>query len=205
MLKPNRPSLSRNLTRRSIIAAATGLAASAAGGNYARAQMSTDDLPDAATGISEIMPSTAPVLKFTDVNGAAQSLTTYRGSGLVLNVWATWCGPCVAEIPSFNAIAPKLAASKILILPISVDDSGAKAVRPFYQTHNITNLPILLDPTGNAPAILDSDGIPITLLIDPAGRIVARLEGGANWNTPRTLSLITQLIGTKPAGNVRPV
>ncbi|OYV62203.1 MAG: hypothetical protein B7Z71_02050 [Acidocella sp. 21-58-7] len=167
--------------------------------------MSTDDLPDAATGISEIMPSTAPVLKFTDVNGAAQSLTTYRGSGLVLNVWATWCGPCVAEIPSFNAIAPKLAASKILILPISVDDSGAKAVRPFYQTHNITNLPILLDPTGNAPAILDSDGIPITLLIDPAGRIVARLEGGANWNTPRTLSLITQLIGTKPAGNVRPV
>ncbi|MDE8348474.1 MAG: TlpA disulfide reductase family protein [Acidocella sp.] len=204
LLKPTHPSLTRPLTRhlsrRSIIAAATGLAVSAARGNYAHAQISPEDLPDASTGLQQIMPSTAPDLKFTDQTGHPLSLADYRGSGLLVNVWATWCPPCVAELPSIAALAPQLAPFKILVLPVSVDSDGAQAVQPFYKSHSITTLPILLDTDGNAPDLLQSNGIPITVLIDPAGRMVARLEGGANWNTPNSIAAITQLIGTKPVG-----
>ncbi|MDR3520569.1 MAG: TlpA disulfide reductase family protein [Acidocella sp.] len=195
LLKPTRPLL----TRRSIIAAATGLAVSAARGNYADAQIRPEDLPDASTGVQQIMPSTEPNLKFTDQTGHPLSLTDYRGSGLLVNIWATWCGPCVAELPSIAALAPKLVPYKILVLPISVDAEGLAAVQPFYKSHNITTLPILLNPDGDAPDILESNGIPLTVLIDPAGRMVARLEGGADWNTQNSISLITKLIGTQPA------
>jgi thiol-disulfide isomerase/thioredoxin len=208
LLKPTRPLLTRPLTRhlsrRSIIAAATGLAVSAARGNYAHAQITPEDLPDASTGLQQIMPSTGPDLKFTDQTGHPLSLADYRSSGLLVNIWATWCGPCVAELPSIAALAPKLAPYKILVLPVSVDAEGLAAVQPFYRAHNITTLPILLDTDGNAPDVLDSNGIPITVLIDPAGRMVARLEGGANWNTPNTIATIIQLIGTKPA-DTKPV
>jgi len=183
------------LARRSIIA---GLAAAAACSNYARAQVTLDDLPDAAEGLDSVAPSPAPDLKFQDSNGKHLALADFRGAGLVVNIWATWCGPCVAELPSFDAIATQLGRSKILVLPISVDAEGVKAVQPFYKSHQIANLPILLDPDGTATDTLNAPGIPITLVINPAGQLVARVDGGANWNTPATLARLHHLAGQAP-------
>ncbi len=185
------------LTRRSIIG--TGLAAAAIGGNYARAQVTLGDLPDAASGLGQAAPRPAPDLGFFSAAGKRLSLAGFRGAGLVVNIWATWCGPCVAELPSFATIAPRLAASKILVLPISIDEEGLKAVQPFYDSHRIANLPILLDPDGTVADTLGGPGIPITIVINPAGQIVARVDGGANWNTPATLARLRQLAGTAAA------
>jgi len=143
------------------------------------------------------MPSPAPALKFTDALGKALSLESYRGSGLVVNVWATWCGPCVAELPTFAAISQSLAKSKILVLPISVDLDGAKAVQPFYASHGIKDLPVLLDPEGSTTAALNTPGIPVTIIVNPQGQLVGRLDGSANWNSPATLALVRQLAGSK--------
>jgi len=181
------------LTRRSIIA---GLAATAAGCNYARAQVSLGDLPDAAIGLGGAAPRPAPDLKFFSAAGKPLTLAGFRGAGLVVNIWASWCPPCIAELPSFAAIAPKLAASKILVLPISIDYEGLKVVQPFYTSHKIANLPILLDPDGTVADTLGGPGIPITIIINPAGQLVARLDGGANWNTPATLARLHHLAGT---------
>lgn len=164
--------------------------------NSARAQ-TTDDLPDAASAIEQNMPSPAPDLKFTDASGKPLSLAGYRGSGLVVNIWATWCGPCVAELPTFAAISQSLARNKILILPISVDLDGAKAVRPFYASHDIRDLPVLLDPDGSATGVLNAEGIPVTIIINPEGQLVGRLDGSANWNSAPTLALVRQLAGPK--------
>jgi len=84
------------------------------------------------------------------------------------------------------------------VLPISIDTNGAKAVQPFYALHGITNLPVLLDPDGDNLDVLNSDGVPITLVIDPGGRLVARLEGAANWNTPRVRAFLQSLAPTQP-------
>jgi thiol-disulfide isomerase/thioredoxin len=143
------------------------------------------------------MPTAAPNLQFTDATGKPLTLASYRGSGLIVNVWATWCGPCVAELPTMAAISQTLAKTKILVLPISIDMEGAKAVGPFYASHGIKNLPILLDPSGNATDVLNTDGIPITIIVNPQGQLVGRLEGSANWNSPATLALIRQLAGPK--------
>ncbi len=154
-------------------------------------------LPDAAGQIEQIEPTTAPDLKFTDAAGKPLSLASYRGSGLVVNVWATWCGPCVAELPTFAAISQSLAKSKILVLPISVDMDGLKTVQAFYTSHDIKNLPILLDPTGDAPALLNTDGIPVSIIVNPEGKLVGRLDGSASWNSPATVALLRQLAGPK--------
>jgi len=190
---PSRPVLNR----RSIIAAAAGLAAAAGRGNYARAQ---DDgpLPDAADALVQTSPAPAPNLTFTDTAGRHLSLSAFRGTGLLVNLWATWCPPCVAEFPALAALAPKLAAAKILILPISIDYEGAKAVQPFYTIHNIHTLPILLDPNGTTTDALNSPGVPFTIVVTPTGQITAHALGPANWNTPRTIALLTHLAAPRP-------
>jgi thiol-disulfide isomerase/thioredoxin len=205
-LKSSSNAIRPKLSRRSVIAASAGLALSGIRSNSADAQITTADLPDAAGVIAEIMPGPAPDLKFTDAAGKALTLANYRGNGLVVNIWATWCGPCVAELPTFAAIAPTLAKSKILVLPISVDLDGSKSVKPFYISHGITSLPVLLDPDGSATDALNTDGIPVSIIINPQGQLVARLDGSANWNSPATLALIKQLAGPKPdASDVQPV
>jgi thiol-disulfide isomerase/thioredoxin len=195
------------LSRRSIIATTAGLAASVSLGKFAAAQISESDLPDASAALTQTMPSPVPKLSFTDAKGKKLNLADYAGHGLLVNLWATWCGPCVAEIPSFAAIAPALARHKILVLPISVDMEGAAAVQPFYASHHITTLPVLLDTDGAAMDTLNADGIPLTLILNPDGKVVARLEGAANWNTQAAITLIRQLAGPKAAsgGGITPV
>ncbi len=200
--KPNRPLL----TRRRIIAATAGLAAGLGRSNVAAAQTDDDALPAAGDVLNRMAPTAAPVLNFTDANGRALTLTDYAGHGLVVNLWATWCGPCVAEIPSFAAVAPVLAVSGILVLPISMDMSGAQTVRPFYASHRIFGLPILLDSDGAAMDTLNAPGIPVTIIINTAGQMVARFDGAADWNTPGTVRALRDLTHVAPPRNdVQPV
>ncbi len=138
-------------------------------------------------------PIAPPAMKFTNAKGQPLSLAGYKGHVLVVNLWATWCGPCVDELPTLAALAEQIHAFGGLVLPISIDTNGAKAVQPFYALHGITNLPVLLDPDGDNLDILNSDGVPITLVIDPEGRLVAKLEGAANWNTPRVRAFLQSL------------
>jgi thiol-disulfide isomerase/thioredoxin len=188
------------LRRRTILGASAGLAAAACGGNYfARAQdAGGDGLPDAADGITVSAPHVAPSLHFSDAAGRLLNLAAFRGAGLVVNIWATWCGPCVAEFPTLAAAAPALAPAKILVLPISIDQEGLKAVKPFYERHGISTLPILLDPEGTTMDALNSNGVPLTIIINQAGLLVGRAEGAANWNTGRTLALVRRLAGAPP-------
>jgi thiol-disulfide isomerase/thioredoxin len=194
-VKPSRPLL---LSRRSLIAGASGLALAGGLGNCAKAQIAATDLPDAAVALTQMMPTVAPPLRFTDANGQLLTLADYRGHTLVVNLWATWCGPCIAEIPSFAALAPQLKEIGVLILPISIDVNGAAAVRPFFARHGISDLPILLNQDGSNLQLLDSNGIPVSVVINPAGQLVARLDGAANWNTPATIAFLRGLGAATP-------
>ncbi len=166
----------------------------ALGRNSARAQ-SFSDLPDASTLIDPLPNSVPPAIAFTDASGRKLGLADFHGHGVVLNVWATWCGPCVDELPTLASLAPKLQPAGILVLPVSIDIQGAAVVQPFYASHGITGLPILLDPDGTVMDRLESQGIPITVIINPAGRMVARLDGAADWDTAGCVAMIQQLAG----------
>lgn len=148
---------------------------------------------------SEALRPTAPAAppaaaKFLAPDGAEHRIADFAGKGLVINLWATWCVPCVAEMPALQTMAKALAAENILVLALSSDRGGAAVVQKFYTAHNIA-LPIWLDPKGEAARAWGARGLPTTLVIDRKGQEVARLEGGADWATPAMLAALRKLIG----------
>jgi thiol-disulfide isomerase/thioredoxin len=140
-------------------------------------------------------PVPPPDAALVDAQGEVHHLSEFAGKGLVVNLWATWCMPCVAELPSLNALARTLAGDGILVLPLSSDHGGARVVSKFYQAHGIDALPIWTDHNGEVSRAWGVRGIPTTLVIDRRGREVGRLEGGADWASDEAVGEIRKLAG----------
>jgi thiol-disulfide isomerase/thioredoxin len=138
-------------------------------------------------------PRPVPALHWTDAAGAQHGLAEYAGRGVVLNFWATWCGPCVAEMPSLAALAGLLAGKGIVVLPVSNDSDGAGAVRAFYAAHHIAGLGVWLDPQGDGLQAVGGAGLPTTLIVDRKGREVARIAGAADWAAAGTAETVGAL------------
>ena len=178
------------ITRRRMLAAGGTLAA---GLNVRKPQAAgLDDL--AKTLKPTDPPVAAPDIAFQSADGTEHHLTEFRGHGMVINLWATWCAPCVEEMPSLATLSKTLAPDDIAVLPLSSDRGGARAVAAFYQEHAITGLPILLDPKGAAAHVWHARGIPTSLIIDKQGRERARLEGSADWSTPAAAAIVRRLV-----------
>ncbi|MCX7932709.1 MAG: TlpA family protein disulfide reductase [Rhodovarius sp.] len=151
-------------------------------------------------GLSRLREEFRPLPAFSFLDGQGRSLTVedFPGQGLLVNLWATWCPPCVAEMPALDRAQAILAAEGVAVLPLSSDRGGAEVVRAFYGRVGIRHLPLLLDPRGAAQRALGVRGLPTTVLIDRSRREVARLEGEAAWDQPPMLAALRRLIG--PAG-----
>ena len=151
-------------------------------------------LPSLAEGLKMLHPpEDPPDGVFVTPDGASHRLAAFRGHGMVVNMWATWCVPCVAEMPSLEALSKALAPQDIAVLPLSSDRGGADAVAAWYQQHGISGLPVLLDPKGAMARAFNARGIPTTVVINANGQVVARLEGAADWGAPEAAMLIRRL------------
>jgi thiol-disulfide isomerase/thioredoxin len=180
--------------RRALLTAAT-VAAGALGGNVAWQPALAQDM-GSITDLQEMPPGASlPAFQFFTPDNQARTLADYRGRGVVLNLWATWCGPCVAELPTLDALAAAVAADGIAVLPLSSDAGGAASVRAFYDGHDIDHLPILLDPGGAITQAWQVPGIPVTVIFDRSGHPRARLVGSADWSTPAAISRVKALCG----------
>ncbi|MEO5336487.1 MAG: TlpA family protein disulfide reductase [Magnetospirillum sp. WYHS-4] len=120
------------------------------------------------------------------------TLPGYKGKGIVLNFWATWCPPCIKEMPSLSRLQDKLAAAKekIEVVTVSQDRLGEPAVKKFFEGARISNLPMLLDPRTRLGQLLLVSGLPTTLFIDASGRERARWIGPAEWDSPQMINLV---------------
>ena len=143
---------------------------------------------------AENPPSVPPDIEFRTADGTTQTLSAFRGHGRVINFWATWCAPCVAEMPALESLAKALAPAGIAVMPLSSDRGGAEVVATWYRTHGITALPVLLDPKGQGARAFGSKGIPTTVVINRAGLLVARLEGAADWGDEKAAVFLRRLI-----------
>ena len=178
-----------SMLRRRLLTAAGTLAA-ALNGRKPRAE----ELEDLAHALKLADPPVpAPAISFVAADGSEHHLADFIGNGMVVNLWATWCAPCVAEMPALAALSKTLAPADIAVLPLSSDRGGASVVEAFYQQHDITGLPVLLDPEGAAAHAWRARGIPTSLIIDRRGRERARLEGSADWSTPAAAALVRKL------------
>ncbi len=137
-----------------------------------------------------------PTLRLVAADGSAHGIEDFAGQGLVLNFWATWCIPCVAEMPSLARLGAALQGAGIAVLPLSSDRGGVPVVEKFYHDHEITGLPIWLDPNGDAVHKLKLRGIPTTLVIDRQGRERGRVEGAADWAAADSVAKIKAIVGT---------
>jgi thiol-disulfide isomerase/thioredoxin len=181
--------MTMSLSRRHLLTAAGTLAA-AFGARKPHAQ----ELEDLAGALKLTdPPAPVPAISFVAADGSEHHLTEFLGHGMVVNLWATWCAPCVAEMPALAALSKTLAPDDIAVLPLSSDRGGAAAVEAFYRQHGITGLPVLLDPKGAAAHAWHARGIPTSLIIDRQGRERARLEGAADWSTPAAAALVRKL------------
>jgi len=177
------------ITRRGFLAATTVAAGLIARKPRARAAAGLE-------GLHRLTPPAAlPPIRFVDAAGKPRGLAAYRGRGVVLNLWATWCAPCVAELPSLAALSRAVAGENIAVLALSSDRGGAATVERFYAAHRIVGLPVLLDPEGAAMAMLGARGIPTTYLIGPDGRERGWIEGAQDWAAPAAIAQVKALLG----------
>ncbi len=178
--------------------AAIGTLAASALPRKPRAQtLEPQRLEPLSKGLNRVSPpQDPPDAVFMTRDGATHHLGDFKGRAMVVNMWATWCVPCTAEMPSLDALSKALAPRDIAVMPLSSDRGGAAVVQAWYQAHGITALPVLLDPKGAMARAFNAPGIPTTVIINTAGQVVARIEGAADWSTPGAQALIRKLVAS---------
>jgi len=135
-------------------------------------------------------PSPAPDIIFSDLTGNSLGLEDFRGQVLLVNFWATWCAPCLRELPSLERLQAMLSGEDFRLLALSIDREGGDKVMPFLAENGFDALPVYLDPTGASAAAFDVFGMPTTLLIDRQGREIGRYTGPAEWDESDAVALI---------------
>ncbi|SDH11706.1 TlpA family protein disulfide reductase [Roseospirillum parvum] len=138
---------------------------------------------------------------FRDGDGRARDLADEVGRDgalLVVNFWATWCPPCVREMPALDALAGRAEAEglPIRVLTISTRDPGK--VAPFLAANGLDHLPGHTDPGGQLAHILGLSGLPTTLVVRPDGQVAAVVRGEAAWDSPAMVAALTRLAEATP-------
>jgi thiol-disulfide isomerase/thioredoxin len=148
----------------------------------------------AATSLQPAEPRPLPPLRFTDAQGKPYDLGAFPGQALLVNLWATWCAPCVKEMPALDRAQQVLKEEGWTVLPLSSDRGGQAQVEGFYQRSGVKHLGVWLDPRGEAARALGARGLPTSLVVDRQGREVARLEGEAEWDAATMLDALRRLV-----------
>ncbi len=126
---------------------------------------------------------------FIDGTGRRVTLKDLRGKVVVLNFWATWCAPCIREMPSLDRLAARLKGPGFALIALNEDREGAAKAVPFMARLGLKNLPLYVDDRGAVQRALGVGSLPTTILIDGRGREVGRLVGPAEWDSPEAVAL----------------
>ena len=141
-------------------------------------------------------PQPAPEVGFTDADGNPASLADFKGKPTVVNLWATWCQPCLKEMPSLERLQSQF-EGKLTVAAVSEDRGGAKQVGPFVDKLELHKVKVYLDPKSDVGHAFNVRGLPTSIVLDAAGRVVGRVEGAAEWDGEKLLGVLRPL--TEPA------
>ncbi len=134
-------------------------------------------------------PQPAPEIAFSDGAGKTFDLSDFAGKTVLINLWATWCGPCLREMPSLERLQQHF-GDRLAVLAISEDRGGSKAVDPFIAKLGLKSVKTFLDPKSGVGRAFKVEGLPTSFLIDGQGRVLGRVDGEAAWDLPRMLAVI---------------
>lgn len=168
---------------------AAGPAPAGAGGKAVR------PVPDWTAMLQRHAPAlAAPDVGFGDGKGRAVTLADFQGQGVVVNLWATWCTPCVREMPALNRLQAAVADDGIRVIAVSSDRDGMAKVAPFLEEHGLDRLAPYLDPKGAfTRAMPGGSALPRTFIVDARGGIAATYVGPAEWDEPELVAAVREL------------
>ena len=136
-------------------------------------------------------PPSQPQMTLTGPQGETKQLGDYRGKVILLNVWATWCAPCIAEMPMLNALQGLKGSDKFEVVTVSQDLRAQEAIK-FFQDKKLDNL-TSWHASLDLGTKLNVPGLPTSIVYDKRGREIARVSGEADWTSPEALALINKL------------
>ena len=151
-------------------------------------------------GLSKPAMARAPDFNLRDSNGGLASLAGYRGNLLLLNFWATWCGPCREEMPSMEQLSRNFGGQGFAVVAVNQKENAA-LVNKFMKTHGL-NFAIPLDTDGRVAASYRVYGIPVTYLIDGNGQAIGMKSGPRDWAAREVIDAFRKLIGEGGGGSV---
>ena len=141
--------------------------------------------------VGELLPD----FSLTDLAGSMVRLSDHKGKVVLVHVWATWCPPCVDEMPSMERLYQALPRDRFEILAISIDVSGRKAVEPFVKSRGLT-FPALLDPDSTIGMSYGITGVPESFIVDKNGIIARKIIGSIDWVGPDAIEYLKELVDT---------
>ena len=129
------------------------------------------------------------------LTGTSRMLSGFRGKPLIINVWASWCGPCRAEMGSLERLSRRAGAGKFAVIGISTDDYPDRAKAYLQQAG--TTFSHYIDSKLMLENMLGANRIPLTLLVDAQGRVVGKYYGAKEWDSPEALNVIGKAFGIR--------
>ena len=136
-----------------------------------------------------------PAIPFADEKGGPATLTQFRGKPLMVNLWATWCGPCIAEMPALDKMAQ--AEDRFRLITVSQDLEGAKVIGPFFEKKGFKALSRFADQQNVLMSALGTETLPTTIFYDAAGKELWRVYGAMDWNGAPARKLIDDAVGPR--------
>jgi len=139
-------------------------------------------------------PRAIPDAKVIIKDGSERALSYYKGKGIILNFWATWCAPCVREMPQLDRLAALVRENGIEVLTVSEDRLGLEKAAEFYTENKLTDLPLLVDPKMRVLKAMGVRGLPSTILINAEGMEIGRVIGVAEWDSIEAVGFIRKCL-----------
>ncbi|WP_424360421.1 thiol:disulfide interchange protein TlpA [Methylocystis parvus] len=151
----------------------------------------------AAMNISK-KPEKVGDFAFNDPEGKPVSLSAFKGKTVLLNVWATWCVPCRAEMPELDKLQGELGSDRFQVVAVNIDTSRPERPKKFFEDTGVKALTLYADPKANIFYELKQAGkalgLPVTMLIDPEGCQVGLMNGPAAWHSTDAKALVTKAV-----------
>lgn len=140
-------------------------------------------------------PQIVPSVAFSDAAGKRHLLAEFRGRTILLNLWAPWCAPCLRELPALAELSRSMPPAKFAVVAVYVGRNGAGDAKSFLAEHGAAGLPVYVDTDIALVRAFDAYGLPLTVIIDPQGREIARSLGPGEWDATDAVAYMKTLAG----------
>ena len=147
--------------------------------------------------LARLVPAKTPTaitdVAFTGADGKRHMLSEFKGHYVLLNLWATWCAPCVKELPALARLQAELPSANLEVVPVDIARGTPADAAAFLKAHGAAPLPAFIDSDLGMMRVFGAYGLPLSVLIDDKGREIARAVGPADWDAPDAIAYFKAL------------